>query len=151
MPKKIELILLSTEQEYRQEYTDTFVSKDMFSLWGVPVVFDIKSFDHIFFEPDEEGGKKTKFSKRRAKKMYFMKAILSGEVDIEIMYQPDRDNFAVFCPDLDCVIYLRNRIGTGKLQVETFFDFGKDHTKMYKKQKKKCISISQEEFKGRIK
>lgn len=152
MAKKIEIILLDTEEDYRKEYVNTFVNnKDIFSLWGIPVVFDVKSFDHIFFEPDSEFNKKGRFSKRRAKKMYFIKAILKEEIDIEIMYQSEKDNFAVFCVALDCVIYLRNRPGTGKLQVETFFDFGKDHTKMYNKQKRKCVPISQEEFRERIK
>jgi hypothetical protein len=151
MREKVEIILLETEEEYRQEYLNIFVRNQKFFLWDVPVAFDAKSFNHIFFEPSKENIKKLEFSRRRAKKMYFIKAMLTGKVGTEIMYQPDKDNFAVFCVDLDCVMYLRNRAGTGKLQISTFFDFGKDHTKMYKKQKRKCIEIKPEEFRQKIK
>jgi hypothetical protein len=151
MRKKVEIVLLDSEDAYRQEYIKVFINDNKFSLWGVPVVFDEKSFDHIFFEPSEEGESKKHFSKRRAKKMYFIQAMLNDDVDIEVMFEQDTGNFAVFCVDLDCVMYLRNRVGTGSLQIGTFFDFGKEHTKMYNKQRRKCVSITQEEFKARIK
>jgi len=44
-------------------------------------------------------------------------------------------------------MYLRIRPGRKLFQVGTFFDFGKDHTKMYLKQKKKCIKITLQEIK----
>lgn len=151
MNKKVEIILLDTEGDYRKEYLNVFLGDHKFYLWNVPVVFDAKSFDHIFFEPDNECDKKGRFSKRRAKKMYFIKAMLNDSVAIEVMFQPDRETFAVFCVDLECVMYLRNRVGTGKLQIGSFFDFGRDHKKMHNKQKRKCVPITREEFKGRIK
>ncbi len=83
--------------------------------------------------------------------MYFIKAILSGKPDIEIMFESDRRTIALFCKDLECVMYLRIRPRSGTLQVGTFFDFGKDHTKMYKKQKKKCVPITIEEIKEKMK
>jgi len=146
--QKVELILLNSEDEYRQEYLKNYLDSDFF-LEDIPVVFSDKDFDHIFFEPDkEENG--YAFSRRRAKRMYFMKAILSGELDIEIMYETDRGTIALFCLDLECVMYLRIRPGSGSFQVGTFFDFGKDHTKMYLKQKKKCIKITLQEIKNKI-
>lgn len=115
----------------------------------MPVYFDKQSFDHIFYEKDI-GGKNEFFSKRRAKKMLFIKAVLSGKLSIEIMDQPDRGTFAIFCVDLDCVIYLRSRVGTGRLQVCTFFDFGEKRTKHYERQKKKCIPITLQEIKNKL-
>jgi len=151
MRKSVELVIFDSEEEYRQEYINIFVRRDTYSLRGIPVVFDEKSFGHIFFEPVSEMDKKGRFSARRAKKMHFIKAILCEEVTVEIMHEVDRGTIAVFCADLDCVIYLRNRIGTGKLQIGSFFDFGRDHTKMYEKQKKKCVPITDAEMKGLIK
>jgi hypothetical protein len=150
MNNKIEIILLETEAEYQQEYIKVFVNGS-FAIWGIPVLFDEKSFEHIFFEPENDTAKKTRFSKRRAKKMYFIKAMLDGDVLVEVMFEPDRGTFALFCIDLDCVMYLRNRVGTGKLQIGSFFDFGKDHTKMYEKQKRKCLPILESDFKAMVK
>ncbi len=80
-----------------------------------------------------------------------MKALLSGEIDIEIMFEPDRGTIALFCEDLECVMYLRIRPGTGTLQVGSFFDFGRDHTKMLNRQKRKCVPLTAEELKAKIK
>ncbi|VAX34684.1 hypothetical protein MNBD_NITROSPIRAE03-279 [hydrothermal vent metagenome] len=83
--------------------------------------------------------------------MSFMKEILSDEIDIEIMFEPDRETIALFCIDLECVMYLRIRPSSGTLQVGTFFDFGKNHSKMYKKQKKKCEPITVEAIREKMK
>jgi len=147
MRKSIPIILLDTEEEYRREYETVFVLGGPFALRNIPVSFDIKSFDHIFYEPVDDTAKKGRFSHRRAKKMHFMKAILEETVSIEIMHEPERGTIAIFCVALDCVLYLRNRKGTGKLQIGSFFDFGKEHTKMYEKQHRKCIPISDEVLK----
>lgn len=146
--QKIELIILQSEEEYRQEYLKTYVDAD-FYLVDIPVIFSANDFNHIFFEPGKEGVGYI-FSQRRAKRMYFIKAILSEKLNIEIMHEPDRGTIALFCLDLECVIYLRIRPGTGSLQVGTFFDFGRDHTKMYLKQKKKCVPITLQEIKEKL-
>lgn len=146
---KVELILLKTEEEYRDEYKRAYLHSD-FYLADIPVVFSEHDFDHIFYEPSS-GEKEYKFSYRRARRMFFIKAILSGELDIEIMFESDRNTIALFCKDLECVMYLRIRRGSGTLQVGTFFDFGKDRTKMYKKQRKKCVPITIEELKEKMK
>ena len=151
MRKSVEIIVFDSQEEYRQEYLDVFVNGESFMLRGIPVVFDEKSFDHIFFEPDSDADKKGRFSARRAKKMHFIKAMLLEKVQIEIMHEPDRGTIAIFCVDLDCVMYLRNRVGTGKLQIGSFFDFGRDHTQMYEKQRKKCVPIDDAELKCLIK
>jgi len=143
--QKVELIILQSKEEYYQEYLKNYVDVN-FNLVDIPVIFSTKDFDHIFFEPGKGGGEYV-FSQRRAKRMLFMKAILSGKLNIEMMYQQDRGTIALFCLDLECVMYLRIRPGTGSLQVGTFFDFGRDHTKMYLKQKKKCIRITPQELK----
>lgn len=150
MKKSVDIILLDSEAEYRSEYEEIFV-KQTYSFKGFPVVFDVKSFDHIFYEPASDTDKKGKFSKRRAKKMNFIKAILCEEISVEVMFEPDRGTIAVFCVDLDCVVYLRNRVGTKKLQIGTFIDFGKEHTKMYEKQKRNCVPITEEGLKELIK
>jgi len=146
--QKVELILLDSEEKYRQEYLKNYLNNNFF-LGDIPVIFSDKDFDHIFFEPGKENCDNV-FSKRRAKRMSFMKAILSGELDIEIMHETDRGTIALFCLDLECVMYLRVRPGKKLFQVGTFFDFGKDHTKMYLKQKKKCVKITLQEIKNKI-
>jgi hypothetical protein len=148
---RIELIILGTEEEYKQEYLKVYVDGAKFTFWGVPLSFDEKSFEHIFYENDADGAYKKRFSERRAKRMHFMKAILDGCVETEVMYEQGRGTYAIFCRSLECVMFLRNREGTGSVQIGTFFDFGEHHTKMYEKQKKKCIPITPEEFRGQIK
>jgi hypothetical protein len=121
------------------------------SFFCMGVSFTETDFDHIFFEPVSEEDRKGKFSVRRAKKMYFIKAILQGIVSGELTYQDERGTFGLFCRDLDCVIYLRHRVGTSSLQIGTFIDFGHNHEKMYMKQRKKARQISKEEFREIIK
>ena len=149
MKKTAEIIILDTEADYLVEFTETYV-KGSFVLNAIPVNFIEADFSHIFFEPGKGNIKDASFSKRRAKKMHFIKAILSGEFAIEIMFEDDTGNIAVFCVDLDCVIYLRIRKGSGKLQLATFFDFGKEHTKMYEKQKKKCVPITDTQLQEKL-
>lgn len=149
MKKVVELILLTTEDEYRREYKSSYLHSNL-HLYGIPVVFSDKDFNHIFYEPS--GSRSDyRFSFRRAKRMNFMKALLSEKIDIEIMFEPDRGTIALFCEDLECVMYLRIRPGTGTLQVGSFFDFGRDHTKMLNKQKRKCVPITIEEIMGKLK
>lgn len=148
MKKSVELILLKTEDEYRSVYEATYLHSEL-NLHGIPVSFSSRDFDHIFYEPAGSTAD-YQFSLRRARRMSFMKELLSGELDIEIMLEPDRGTIALFCEDLDCVMYLRIRPGTGAFQIGSFFDFGKDHTKMLNKQKRKCVPISLEELKEKI-
>lgn len=146
MRKIVEILILDNKEEYQKEYESVFVGGD-FYLKNLRVIFDAKGFEHIFSEPTGNG-KERQFSLRRAKKIYFIKEILSGDLSIEILFEESTENIAVFCQQIDGVLYLRP---TPKgLQVMTFFDFGKDHTKMYQKQKKKCREISDEEFKAII-
>ena len=145
--KKVELVILHSEEEYRGFYKESFIKKD-YLFYDIPVSFHEKDFDHIFFEPSRNNG--YRFSKRRAKRMLFIKEMLGCSVDIELMYQNDRGTFAIFCNDLECVLYLRARPGSGKLQIGTFFDFGKNHEKMYLKKKKKCIPITPHELKDKL-
>jgi hypothetical protein len=147
--KVVELILLKTEDDYRREYETTYLKSHAY-LYDIPVTFSAQDFDHIFYEPAGSGSN-LRFSFRRAKRMNFMKALLSEEIDIEIMFEPDRGTIALFCEDLECVMYLRIRPGTGTLQVGSFFDFGKDHTKMLNKQRRKCVPITIEELKEKMK
>lgn len=147
---KVEIIVLKNEEEYRAEYAKAYLNSGALKLLNdVPVIFSEKDFDHIFWEKDI-GGENEKFSPRRAKRMYFMKALLSGEFNVELMYQPDRGTFALFCEDLECVMYLRARQGSGVLQVGTFFDFGENHAKMLNRQKKKCVPITLLDLKAKL-
>lgn len=149
MKKIVELILLETEDDYRREYETTYLHSGL-QLCGISVTFSAQDFDHIFYEPSGSPSE-YKFSVRRARRMSFMRELLSGEIDIELMFEPDRGTIALFCEDLECVMYIRIRPGTGALQIGSFFDFGKDHTKMLNKQKRKCVPISIEELREKIK
>lgn len=144
---RIEMIILDSEDEYRELFHEAFLLQKH-ALDSIPVSFSEADFDHIFFEKDSNGD--YTFSKRRAKRMMFIKHMLTNVVQCELMFQEDRGTFALFCPDLECVVYLRSRVGTGHLQIGTFFDFGKDRTKMLLKQKKKCVSITFEELKAKL-
>lgn len=149
MKKTAEIIILDTEEEYLSEFNQVYVNGN-YVLNTIPITFVETDFSHIFFEPSKGGIKDEVFSKRRAKKMHFIGAILGGNFDIEIMFEDQTGNIAVFCTDLDCVIYLRIRKGSGKLQLATFFDFGKEHTKMLEKQKKKCVPITDTQLQEKL-
>lgn len=83
--------------------------------------------------------------------MLFIKHLLCGSVDVEVLWEPGvYDSVAIFCHDLDCVMYLRPRPESKTFQVKTFFDFGEHHTKHYERQKKKCISITLLELKQKF-
>ena len=146
MPKVAEIIIFDTEEAYLQEFRERYL-KGSFVLKSVPVSFVVEDFQHVFFEPSSGGVKDAVFSKRRAKKMRFIEVMLAESVATEVMFEQETGNLAVFCDDLDCVMCLRIRKGSGKLQLATFFDFGKDHTKMCAKQKKKCVPITDAQIK----
>jgi len=140
MSKKVtEIIIFDTEDEYRKEFFGVYVKNSPLLFRGIEVSFVEEDFNHVFFEPNNTG--QNCFSKRRAKRMNFINAILKEEFEIELMHETDSGNLAIFCTDLECVMYLRVRIGSGRLQLGTFFDFGRHHSKMYKKQKRKCVPI----------
>lgn len=142
MKERVELLLLDAEGEYREEFIKTYTHcTASHQLWGYPIVFYPEDFDHIFFEPAAKG-KGREFSKRRARRLYFIREMLLGRIEREIMFESDTGNIAIFCEKLESVMYLRPRRNPPSFQIGTFFDFGRDHTKMYKKQKRKCIPIS---------
>ena len=151
MKKAVEIILLPDVDTYRNKYREKYVSNNSFYLWGIAVSFDERDFDHIFYESAPGDKKKKDFSQRRARQMMFMEFLLRGDIDREVMYQPERGTIAIFCKDLDCVMYLRCRQGSEKLQIGSFFDFGKDHGKRYRSQKRKCTSVSDVELRRILK
>lgn len=140
MKSRVEILIFDSVDEYKEEYINVFV-RSTYNLSGITVSFHEEDFDHIFSEP-MPGDSGRVFSKRRAKKMLFMKAVIDGGVETEIMYETDSGNIAIFCRDLDCVMFLRMRKERSNLQVLTFFDFGKDHSKMLEKQRRKCKEIT---------
>src|SRR3972149_4204131 len=99
MKKIVGLILLKTEDEYRREYEITYLHSN-FHLHDIPVVFSERDFDHIFFEPSGSSIG-NQFSFRRAKRMNFMKEILSGKIDSDLGDRSERHNSALFCEDLE--------------------------------------------------
>lgn len=142
MKRTVEIVLLENKEEYRAEYEKVFV-KGNFKLFSVPVIFSTEDFDHIFSEPTKDLSKRS-FSLRRAKKMMYMKALIEQIAKIELTFEKDTKNIAIFSIELDCVMYLRIRPKTKSLQIRTFFDFGKAHNKMYKKQRSKCVDMTKE-------
>lgn len=145
MKSEVAIIILDSVEDYRKEYQKHFVQGSHTLFGEFTVVFYEKDFDHIFSEPEKDTNER-RFSIRRAKKMHFMKALLSGDLTIEIMFEESSGNIAIFSTDLDCVMYLRILPGKRELQVMTFFDFGRDYTKMYRKQHVKCVPITKEEI-----
>ncbi len=145
---KIEIIILENKEEYYKEYCDVYCSNN-FKFLAIPIIFSPEDFDHIFTEPSASSNER-KFSARRAKKMMFIKAMITGCVYIELGFEHDSGNFAVFSRDLDCVMYLKPWPSTKSLRLMTFFDFGKNFTKMYNKQKKKCEELTIKKFKEAV-
>jgi len=146
MKRIVEIILMDSEAEYQVEYVDTFVHGSH-HLHGVPVVFSADDFGHIFSEPKDG---RREFSFQRARRMAFMRELLRATGLIEMCYESDTGNIALFSTELDCVMYLRIRPATRSLQVSTFFYFGRDHSKMYKKQRVKCVGISVDKLKEAV-
>jgi len=147
MRKTVEVIILDTESEYLKEFCRVYCNQS-FDLLGIPVLISQEDFAHIFSEPDKTG--KRRFCQRRAKKMMFIKAIIEKIVAIELGFEEDTGNFAVFSHDLDCVIYLKPWPSTKSLRLMTFFDFGKDFVKMFQKQKRKCVGLNPKDFKEAV-
>lgn len=138
----VPFLLLDNKEDYLTEYKNTFVNnKNYFSIEGINIVFTEEDFDHIFSEPKSDK-KERSFSKRRAKRMLFIKVMIENYSNYELMYEQDSGHLAIFSLDLEAVIYLIPWPKTKTLRVGTFFDFGKDHAKMYLKQKRKCIEIT---------
>jgi hypothetical protein len=136
------IIIFKEEAEYRKFFNENFV-EIQFTFCGFPIYFENNDFDHIFYEPRSGGG--NIFSRRRAKKMIFIKSILDENwTEKEILFEECSGNIAIFCKELDCVIYLRKR--KESFQIGTFFDFGEHHEKGYSKQRKKCREITKEEI-----
>lgn len=140
MKRTVEIILLETKEEYKKEYQNIYVNSN-FDLFGIPVIFSKEDFDHIFSEPKNDE-KERSFSKRRAKRMLFIKFMIDNHSNYELMYEQESKHIALFSFDLEAVIYFIPWPKTKTLRVGTFFDFGKDHAKMYLKQKRKCIEIT---------
>lgn len=144
MKRTVEIILLETKEEYKKEYRKIYVDAN-FDLFGIPVIFSKEDFDHIFSEPIKNKSQRS-FSLRRAKKMMYIKALIEQITNIELTIEKETNNIVIFSTELDCVMYLRIRPETKSLQIGTFFDFGKDHEKMYKKQRIKCTTITKKEL-----
>ncbi len=138
----VPFLLLDNKEDYIKEYKNIFINnKKSFSIEGINIIFTLEDFDHIFTEPSGDG-KERSFSKRRAKRMYFIKTIIENYKNYELMFEQDRGHLAIFSIDLESVIYFIPWPKTQTLRIGTFFDFGKDHTKMYLKQKRKCVEIT---------
>jgi hypothetical protein len=75
-----------------------------------------------------------------------VRELLLGKIGREIMLEEDTGNVAIFCEELESVMYLRPRTNPSSFQIGTFFDFGRDHTKMYEKQRRKCNPASNEDI-----
>jgi len=47
MRKVVEIVILDSEDAYKQEYNSTFVGGELLYLRGIQVLFDAKSFNHM--------------------------------------------------------------------------------------------------------
>lgn len=146
MKKTVEIVLMDNEEEYKKEFLRIYCGTEKYDLNGITVIFLPENFDHIFSEPIKGDLGQRSFSERRARKLMFIKALLDPSFPLEVLYEPSQSSVAIFCVALECVMYLHPRPSTETLQVKTFFDFGKDHTKMYQKQKNKCIPLKLEDL-----
>lgn len=141
MKKTVEFIILDNESQYRLEFIKVYCSGQKFILRGFNVNFLENDFDHIFSEPTEGENNARAFSKRRAKRLMFIKALLEEDTPREILFEPEYNSLVIISLDMESVLYLRPIRDTKTFQVKTFFDFGKDTTRMYKKQRNKCVEI----------
>lgn len=137
----VPFLILDNKKDYLKEFKTLFIDiKQPFFIEGIKIIFTEEDFDHVFTEP-EKNGQKRLFSKRRAKRMHFIKTIIENYSSFELMFEQDSGHLAIFSVDLESVIYLVPLPKTRTLRIGTFFDFGKEHTKMYQKQKRKCTDI----------
>lgn len=142
MKKSVEFIVLNSEDEYRKHFEENYCSGQIFTIKGFNVIFNLNDFDHIFSEPSKGDTSIRSFSERRARRIMFMQTLLEEDTENEILFEPDYTSIAIFCLKLECVLYLRPIKNSKSFQVKTFFDFGKDTTKMYNKQRVKCVEIN---------
>ena len=146
MRRSIEIIICDTEQEYCEEFKAHYVDCNDYIFMGYKVSFDQSDFKHVFYENGSATEKKTNFSTRRARQMHYIRSILRNGIEYELTFEDDRGTIALFCKKLDCVVYLRVRVGTENLEIGSFFDFGRDHTRLYDKQRRKCRPVSAREI-----
>jgi hypothetical protein len=134
------IIVLDSKNDYYSEFLKRCCNKT-WSLYTIPVIIKATDFDHIFSEKNTEGERL--FSIRRARRLDFIPSLLDQTFPREVCFEPSTGNIAIFSVDLECVMYLRPRPKNRTLQITTFFDFGKKHDQMYRKQKKKTIEIEE--------
>ena len=73
----MELLRLSSEDEYWQHYTDNFCKRKVQDAEGYSIKFNQQQFKHAFFTGSKK--KKSEFSKQRAERMDWIQEILLDE------------------------------------------------------------------------
>jgi len=136
----VDFIVCKTKEEYYSEFLHRYVDK-RFHIAQVPVIVMAADFEHTFSEKHIDGTRQ--FSLRRARRMGFIEHMLNPIFPRELTFEPSTGNIAIFSVDLEAVLYLRPRPKGQTLQLATFFDFGKKHEQMYRKQKDKTIPLAE--------
>jgi len=83
-----ELVYYETESEYFEHYKRVYCRDKVYTFDGIRVFFDPKRFLHAFYKDDkykQYGGSKSKFCKKRAEHINWIKYVLTNEESI--LYQ----------------------------------------------------------------
>ena len=73
-----DLLILEAEREYLTYYREEYCRKGVVTFDGIRVYFRKSRFSHAFYESSNRDGRKDKFSKIRAQRMGWIRAMLEN-------------------------------------------------------------------------
>lgn len=140
------------ESGTRQLFVETYVVKNskpiVTKYRKIQVTFSEKDFDHAVYEPDKEGNKKGKFSKRRAARILWIKELLEEKLPHKLLFEPETGNYCLFCEDLEYVVFLWPDKDKRTLRFRSAWAFGKklEHAMKKYKEGEKFIEAKEVKF-----
>lgn len=140
------------ESDTRRLFIGTYVINDrkpvVIKYRSIQVTFSEEDFDHAVYEPDKEGNKKGKFSKRRASRILWIKELLKGKLPHKLLFEPETGNYCLFCQDMEYVVFLWPDKNKKTLRFRSAWAFGKkiEHAMKKYKEGEKFIEVKSVKF-----
>lgn len=140
------------ESDTRLLFIEVFVIKEskpvVIKYRDIQVTFSEEDFDHAVYEPDKEGNKKGKFSKRRAARILWIKELIEEKLPHKLLFEPETGNYCLFCEDLEYVVFLWPDKDKKTLRFRSAWAFGKkvEHAMKRYEEGEKFIEVEGVEF-----
>lgn len=144
----VPILNLKREAEFRDIFAETYLNSRI-TFEGFAVKIFPEDFDHICFEYAEDGKYKKKFSRRRARRLLFIREICAGKLPYILIHQIARDNksVCVLCEAIEFAIFLVPKTSKqgNYFRVGTILAYGQRVESRIEKQKKKGVLIKKAE------